>query len=118
MDPADCQQIMEEVDYVLMFAGPHQIQALFGRFIQVAEGLSSQGLDCGVIDLYRVKPVDSDTLCAALQAGKALVALEENSLVGGIGSLISELLVDRGLTTPMKRIAIADHHCYQYGDRD
>ena len=88
------------------------------RAIEIADQLGEHGIDVGVLDLYRIKPVNSQPLCTALSNVKAVVTLEENSIVGGIGSLIAELFIDNHVPTPLKRIAIPDHHCYAYGGRD
>ena len=88
------------------------------RAMIVADQLAENGLDVGVVDLYRVKPVDPESLCLALNNTRAVAALEENSIVGGIGSLIAETLADQGVAIPVKRIAAPDRHTYQYGDRD
>ena len=43
---------------------------------------------------------------------------EETTIVGGLGSIISEFLVDNDLQIPLKRIGSPDKYCYIYGDRE
>jgi transketolase len=86
--------------------------------IKVAEALGRQGVEAGVLDLYRVKPVRDDALLAALSHSRRVVTVEENSIVGGVGSLIAEVLADLSQQMPLKRFALPDEHSYLYGSRD
>jgi transketolase len=88
------------------------------RAIEVAKQLAAHGVGAGVLDLYRIKPVDAGALLAHLRAAPAVVTIEETSIVGGLGSLVAELVVDAGLRVPVKRIAGPDAHLYAYGPRD
>jgi transketolase len=88
------------------------------KALEVSEQLSKKGIGAGVLDLYRLKPVDEPSLISALDGVKRIVTLEENSIVGGLGSLVAEILVDHNRTIALKRIALPDRHCYAYGNRD
>jgi len=86
--------------------------------LKVVDGLTEQSIDAGVIDLYRVKPVNIKSLLSALNPTKRIVTLEEHSAIGGIGSILSEILMDKGRVVPLKRVALPDRYCYEYGNRD
>ncbi|MCK5913933.1 MAG: 1-deoxy-D-xylulose-5-phosphate synthase [Desulfuromusa sp.] len=73
-----------------------------------AEQLSVQGINVAVIDTRFIKPLDSDLIIAAAEKVPFVVTVEENSLQGGFGSSILELLSDAGLTIPVLRIGIPD----------
>ena len=88
------------------------------RALKVAEELAKHSVAVGVIDLYRMKPVNSESLLSVLRGAQWLVTLEESSVLGGLGSLISELLVDAGEAIPLKRLGAPDVHTYQYGPRE
>jgi transketolase len=87
------------------------------RALEVSRELESRSIKAGVIDLYRIKPVDRESLLAVFKKTKRLVTIEEQILNGGIGSLISEILIDSGSKKLLKRIAIADDVCFAHGDR-
>jgi transketolase len=84
---------------------------------KVADELAKHSIDAGIIDLYRIKPINEELLLAFIEQSNRIITLEEHSIIGGIGSAISEILVDNGKVIPMKRIAIADKNCIGYGDR-
>ena len=88
------------------------------RAFEVMNRLSQHSIDAGIIDLYRIKPVNKELLLELVSQSKMIVTLEEHSIVGGIGSIVSEILSDAGESTPLKRIALSDTHCYEYGGRE
>lgn len=72
---------------------------LVHRALEVARRLADEAIGVRVIDVYCLKPVDSNGLTQALSGVRAVVTLEENTSVGGLGSLTSELLA-RGSIHP------------------
>jgi len=88
------------------------------RALEVAEKLAEHSISATVVDLYRLKPVNEKLLLKCLSPFKRVVTLEDNSIVGGLGSIISELLTDNEQTTKLKRIALRDEQCLRYGQKD
>jgi len=85
---------------------------------KVADELARHSIDTGIIDVYRLKPINDGLLSELIRDSKRVVTLEEHSIIGGIGSAISEILVDKGQVLPMKRIGIPEKNCMGYGDRE
>lgn len=85
---------------------------------QVATELARHGLDVGIVDLYRIKPVDTKALSAALTTARRLAIMEEHSTIGGAGSLLCEMQIDEGATWPTLRFGLPDVHCHEYGNRE
>lgn len=88
------------------------------RAIEVASGLVAKGVDARVVDLYRLKPLNSTAFEKAVSDVAAVVTMEEHTKNGGVGGLVAEALADGDLLKPLKRIAIADEKLYAYGPRD
>jgi transketolase len=88
------------------------------RAIEVSDELARHSIDCGVIDLYRLKPVNKPLLLEVIEESKKLVSLEEHLIDGGAGTILAEVLCDAGIHKPLKRIAISGEHCFGYGDRE
>jgi transketolase len=86
--------------------------------LAVAEELKKYSLSVGVVDFYCLKPVNEGLLVKLIDKAPLVVSLEENSIVGGMGSIISEVMHDHTIGTPLKRIAIPDEHCFSLGDRE
>ena len=85
--------------------------------VKAAEELEKKGFSAGVIDLHRIKPVNKNLLLRVISNSDRIVTLEENSIVGGIGTIISEILIDNEKGISLKRIALKDNQCFNYGTR-
>jgi len=105
--------LMEGQDLVIISTGIMTQQAILA-----AKELSQHGISAGVIDVYRLKPVSEETLLTAIGSASAVVTLEEHSIIGGLGSLVCEILADQGSTLPIKRLALPDTSLYKYGSRE
>lgn len=56
--------------------------------------LKKVGKDVRVVDLYCIKPVDKDAIVKCAQETKILLSIEDHSVIGGIGSIISNILTE------------------------
>lgn len=81
--------------------------------LNVADKLKENGKNVGVIDLYRIKPVNP-YLKDILKKYKYIVSLEEHLLDGGLGSLIGEIILDNDLDVKLKRLGVTEY-LYKYG---
>ena len=86
--------------------------------LKAAEALASRGVDAGVADLYRIKPLNEPRLLELFASTKRIVTLEEHSIISGIGSALAEFSIDHGLTVPIKRLALADRFRFELGSRE
>jgi len=84
--------------------------------LEVQRQSLEQGRQVGVIDLYRLKPVNP-SLGDVLSRYKRIISLEEHLLDGGLGSILSEIITDAGLPLRLRRIGVTDYN-YEYGGRD
>jgi transketolase len=76
--------------------------------LKVAAGLKTEGVDVGVLDLFRIKPVDSAALLAAVAGAEVVLTMEEHIAYGGIGSLLAELLFANGLRPKFKSLSLKE----------
>jgi transketolase len=72
-----------------------------------AEILAEQGLSVRVIDCHTLKPLDVATIVRAAEETGAIVTAESNTIVGGLGSAVAEVLVEC-CPVPMRRIGVPD----------
>lgn len=77
--------------------------------IEAAGRLEKAGIKAGVINARFVKPLDAECILKAATAG-ALLTVEEGSLQGGFGSAVLELLEERGVRVPIKRLGVPDEY--------
>lgn len=67
--------------------------------LDAAALLAEQGVSARVLDMYCVKPLDRDAVEKAARETHAIVTVEEHSLLGGMGSMVSQVV---GETCPVK----------------
>ena len=75
--------------------------------LKAAEWLDNRGISARVIDMHTIKPIDEDAIVDAALETKLIVSCEEHSIIGGLGSAISEVLV-RCAPTQMRFIGQCD----------
>ena len=74
---------------------------IFATGITVAEALTAQeilknkGIDVRVVDIHTIKPIDEELIIKCAKETKKLVSVEDHSVIGGLGSAISEVLTDK-----------------------
>jgi len=85
--------------------------------LEIADRLGNSLVAAGVIDLYRIKPINRELLVKSLESVKRVVTLEEHVLDGGLGSAVLEVLADNGRTPLVKRFGIPNRYLYAYGGR-
>ncbi|WP_110953998.1 transketolase family protein [Anaerosinus massiliensis] len=59
-----------------------------------AEILQRQNIGVRVLDMYCVKPLDTKAIIKAAQETKAIVTIEEHTLFGGLGSMVSQVVAE------------------------
>ena len=66
--------------------------------LKAAEQLSHEGISCEVVNMRFVKPLDGDLLRSVALRIPRLVTLEDNVVIGGFGSAVSEFLASDGIS--------------------
>ena len=77
------------------------------RVYEAAEILASEGVEALVLHVPTIKPIDEDGIVQAAAATGLVVVVEEQSVLGGLGGAIAEVLADR-YPVPVKRLGIRD----------
>ena len=75
--------------------------------VQAAALLAPEGISARVIHIGTVKPLDKELVLKAARETGAIVTAEEHSIIGGLGSAVSELLAECQ-PTPLVRVGIRD----------
>lgn len=75
--------------------------------LDAANILAAEGINCRVIDMYSVKPIDADAIVKATRDTGAIVTVEEHNILGGLGSAVAEVIVEN-YPCKMKRVGVMD----------
>jgi transketolase len=77
--------------------------------LRAYEQLQGKGVAIRIIDAYSVKPIDADTIAAAVkECGGNLVVVEDHWPEGGLGDAVLEAVCGKGLAPKVKRLAVRD----------
>ncbi len=75
--------------------------------LEAADNLKKKGVDCCVLNIHTLKPVDEEAIIKTAKATGAIVTAEEHLEHGGLGSIIAQV-VARHCPVPMEFVAIKD----------
>lgn len=78
---------------------------------KAAESLLKDGIECDILDLRTISPLDIDCIIKSVKKTGRAVIVEEGTLSAGIGAEIAAQIQDRGfeyLNAPIKRVAAPD----------
>jgi transketolase len=79
--------------------------------------LAAEGINVGLIDVFRIRPINGQVLARVLAPYERVVTLEEHFLSGGLGGAIVEAMADNGILKRVKRIGVADTYLFENGGR-
>jgi len=92
--------------------------AMLQNAIQVADKLSARGMEARVLSMHTVKPLDEEAVLVAARETRAIVTLEEHSIIGGLGGAVAECLAESGLATPFKRLGLPSAFSSHIGSQE
>ena len=79
--------------------------------LAAAEELAGEGIDCMVVDLLTLLPLDQETILESAKATGKVLIVHEDTLTGGLGGEISALIAEHAfeyLDAPIRRLAAPD----------
>ena len=62
--------------------------------LKAKEELKKQNIDVRVVDVYSLKPIDKENIIKCAKETDKLISIEDHNIIGGLGSLISNVLTD------------------------
>lgn len=77
--------------------------------LKAQEELSKEGIEVRVVDLHTIKPIDEELIIKSAKETEKLISIEEHSVIGGLGTAISEVLTDK---YPAKLVRMGMKDCF------
>lgn len=90
-------------DVVLVSTG-----AQTARTVEAADQLAEDGISASVVHIPCLKPLDPQELITAIGDTTTIVTVEEHSIIGGLGGLVAETLMEAGGGCTLHRIGVQD----------
>ncbi len=75
--------------------------------LEAKEELAKEGIDAAVINIHTIKPIDKELILKAAKETGAIVTAEEHSIIGGLGSAVSEVVTEQ-CPVPVLKVGIND----------
>ena len=77
------------------------------KAIDASKELKGKGIKARVINISTIKPIDEEIILKAAKETKAIVTVEEHSIIGGLGDRVASVVCDK-CPTLVKKIGIKD----------
>lgn len=87
--------------------------------LDAAARLATRGIRAGVLHLPTVKPLDVEAILSRAAKARAIVSVEEHTVIGGLGGAVAEVIAEGGLVGAKRfaRMGIPDVFCDRYGSQ-
>jgi transketolase len=82
---------------------------MVAKALEAADILAREGIDCRVINIHTLKPLDEATVVKAASETGAIVVAEEHLAQGGLGSLVAQTVVEEK-PVPMEFVNLGDRY--------
>ena len=93
----------EGTDAALICNGPVTLRA-----INAAEILRKAGYGIKLIEMPCVKPIDREAVLFAAKECGLIITMEDNNILGGLGSAVAEVIGDEGCNAVVRRMGLPD----------
>ena len=85
--------------------------------MDAADRLALKGISAKVVSFPCLKPLDEETVKGLLASFRAVVTVEENTVVGGFGSAVCEIAAELGSGCRVRRVGLRDCFATVVGDQ-
>ncbi|WP_143315979.1 transketolase family protein [Clostridium sp. HBUAS56017] len=75
--------------------------------LEAKDILAKEGIRAKVINIHTIKPIDKELIIRAAKETKAIVTAEEHSIIGGLGSAVSEVISEE-FPVPVLKLGVND----------
>lgn len=58
--------------------------------------------------MYTIKPIDREAILQAARGTGIIVTVEDHNVLGGLGSIVADVLMEAGVPARLKKIGIPD----------
>ena len=115
-NPVEDSYVSEDYDFqigkaVTMKEGTDITIIAAGETVRIAldsaEALQQEGIDCRVINMHSIKPLDKEAIVKAAEETGRIITIEEHSIYGGLGSAVAEV-VSQSCPVPVKILGFPD----------
>ncbi len=104
---------LQEGDEIALFS----MGTVLAESYQAAQMLERKGISTALYNVPSIRPLHREEIQQAAAGKKAIVTVEEHSVHGGIGSMLSAILMEAGMCIPLARVGIPEGIFVKAGPR-
>ncbi len=94
------------------------IGGLVYNSLRATEFLENKGISVRLISVVSLKPLDKDCILSCAKETKAIITVEEHSVIGGLGGAVAGVLCESGINLPFMSLGIPSEFPEKVGDQD
>ena len=83
---------------------------ILSNCISAAKELSTKGINCTVINMHTIKPIDKDIIKNIAQNHRLVLTVEEHNIIGGLGSAVAEIMSEEKNNCKLLRLGVNDFY--------
>jgi len=84
--------------------------------LQAVDELKKLGISARLINIHTIKPIDEEIILKAAHETKAILTVEEHTILGGLGSAVAEIVLEKGkVPVKFKRLGLEGIFAEGYG---
>lgn len=81
---------------------------MVARAIEAQKKLMEKGIACSVYDCHTIKPIDTEAIEEAAKKCRLIVTAEDHHKIGGLGSVVCNVIAEKGLHAKVVKIGLDD----------
>lgn len=107
-----------KIDYSNSKVGLFVTGSIFDKALGLMDLLKKKGINADLVSFPFIKPIDKEFIIEESGKKDVIITIEENNIIGGLGSAVSEIVAESGKKVILKRLGINDTFHSIVGDRD
>lgn len=104
------QLLREKGDITVFSTG-----SILEEVMEAAIRLEEDEIKVNVVNVSLIKPFDRSNLVKMAQMSRMVVTVEEHNIIGGLGGIISEILIEEGIAVKLLKIGLEDMFAVGFG---
>jgi transketolase len=99
--PGEPVMISEGTDISIISTG-----TIVHETLAAADLLKTKGVSVRIINIPSLRPLNRDALAELIPSASRVLTIEEHSTHGGLGDLVSEIILEKGLNCRIKKLGV------------
>jgi transketolase len=81
---------------------------MVSRALKAAAILKNKDIDARVVSISTLKPIDRNIIIKACQESNLIITIEDHNIIGGLGSIVAEIIAEEKLNCKLIRMGIKE----------